>query len=226
MKNFTKIYLVSNIDNISNKVYIGKTKGSRETNHKKTYGKQIIYNIIDEVDSLEHKDWEPLETKWIQYYINLGYEVVNKRKKGGSGPNYQTDEAKNKQSLSMKGKLKPIGFGMLLSNLKKGIPNPKNKIKPEGFSERCKVPHKGGDNISKAKKGRPSGKKGKTYGELKEPHLKNINRKKPVIQIDPITNSIIKEWESRNKIKKEIGPGIVGAIRLKTKYKGYYWNYK
>lgn len=31
----TKIYLVSNIDNDPNKVYIGKTKNSREYNHKK-----------------------------------------------------------------------------------------------------------------------------------------------------------------------------------------------
>ena len=85
MINTTKIYLVTNIDNDPNKVYIGKTKDSRENKHKKIFGSQITYTYIDEVNSLNKEDWEPLETKWIQHYIDLGYDVVNIRRKGGSG---------------------------------------------------------------------------------------------------------------------------------------------
>ena len=49
----TKIYLVENCYGDLNKVYIGKTKNSRENNHKNTYGDQIIYTIIDEIPSLD-----------------------------------------------------------------------------------------------------------------------------------------------------------------------------
>lgn len=222
----TKIYLVTNINDNPNKAYIGKTKNSRENNHKKAFGNNIKYNIIDEVESLNRNDWEPLETKWIQHYIDLGYDVVNKRKKGGSGPEYHTEESKYKQSEKMKGRSKPEGFGNLLSLLKKGKPNLKNKIKPSDFGNKLKKQHQGGENISKAKKGKPSGKKGKIYGALKDSYLKNINRKKIVLQIDPINNNIIKEWESRNKIKKETGGGITGAIRTGKIYKNSYWKYK
>lgn len=222
----TKIYIVSNIDNDPNKVYIGKTKNSREHNHKKTFGDNIIYNIIDEVESLDRNDWEPIETKWIQHYIDLGYNVVNKRKKGGSGPEYHTDKSKQTQSEKMKGRSKPDGFGEKISLIKKNIPNLKNKIKPLGFREKLRKPHNGGENISKAKQGKPSNKKGKIYGVLIDPHLKNINRKKTVLQLEPKNNNIVREWESRNIIRKEIGAGIIRAILTGRIYKGYYWKYK
>ena len=221
----TKIYLVENCYGDPNKVYIGKTKNSREKNHKKRFGEQIEYNYIDEINSLDYKDWEPLETYWIEQFKAWGFDVLNKRKKGGSGPEYYTEEIKLKISKA-NSKPKPIYFGNIISKIKKGKPNPKNKIKPEGFSELLKKPHKGGDNISKAKKGKSSAKKGKKYGSLIDPHLKNISRKKIVLQINPTTHEIVKEWESRNQIKKEIGPGIVGAIRENRLYKNYIWKYK
>jgi hypothetical protein len=104
----TKIYIVSNIYGDSNKVYIGKTKNNRKYNHIKTYGKNITYDYIDEINSLDRKDWEPLETKWIQYYVNLGYDVVNKRKKGGNGPEFHNKEIKEKISKILKGKKRSI----------------------------------------------------------------------------------------------------------------------
>ena len=96
----TKIYLVSNIDNDPNKVYIGKTKNSREKDHKINFGDQIKYEYIDEIDSLDSKDWKPLETKWIQHYLKLGYTLMNKQKVGGSGVEFHSEETKNKMSLS------------------------------------------------------------------------------------------------------------------------------
>jgi hypothetical protein len=221
----TKIYLVENCYNDPNKVYIGKTKNNRESNHRKKFGEQIKYTYIDEINSLDRKDWEPLESYWIEQFRQWGFEVVNVRKKGGSGPEYYTEEIKLKISKS-NSKPKPLNFGEIISNIKKGKPNLKNKFKPEGFAEKLKKPHKGGENISKAKKGKPSTKKNKKYGPLIDSQLKNISRKKIVLQIDPITNKIVQEWGSRNQIKKEIGSGIVGAIRENRIYKNYIWKYK
>jgi hypothetical protein len=93
----TKIYLVENCFGDSNKVYIGKTINSRKDSHQRTYGKNIIYTEIDEICSINKQDWEPLETYWIQQFITWGFNVVNKRKIGGSG--------------SEGGHKMPIGFG-------------------------------------------------------------------------------------------------------------------
>ena len=100
MINITSIYLIEGIDNSPYKVYIGKTKNPkmREHSHRKIYGDNIIFTVIDSVNSLKYDDWEPLETHWIEHFMQLGYEVINKRKKGGSGPECQTDKAKQKVS--------------------------------------------------------------------------------------------------------------------------------
>ena len=58
MMNITKIYLVENCYGDPNKIYVGKTKGSREKNHKKTYGSQIFYTYIDEVEGCKKEDWK------------------------------------------------------------------------------------------------------------------------------------------------------------------------
>ncbi len=135
MKKVTKIYLVENCYGDPNKVYIGKTINSRKSNHKKTYGDQIIYTFIDEVNSLNRKDWEPLETYWIEQFVQWGFEIVNIRKKGGMGPEFLSKEAKDKKSKAMMGKAhseetclkmslsrigKPLNHGNILSQSKKG----------------------------------------------------------------------------------------------------------
>ena len=96
----TKIYLVENCFGDPNKVYIGKTKNCRELPHKVTYGDQIIYNHIDEINSLDYKDWEPLESYWIEQFRQWGFEVMNYNKKGGNGVEFHTQETKNKMSLA------------------------------------------------------------------------------------------------------------------------------
>jgi len=129
MINITKIYIVTNIDNDPNKVYIGKTKTSRESKHKLKYGSQISYTYIDEIPSLNRKDWKPLETKWIKYYINLGYNVVNIRKNGGSGPEYWTEEQKEKHKMPRPGsgpKYRSEEDKIKISKGNKGKPKPKN----------------------------------------------------------------------------------------------------
>jgi hypothetical protein len=100
----TFIYLVENCYGDPNKVYIGKTKNSRKTNHKKTYGSDIIYTIIDKINSLTKQDWEPLETYWIEQFRQWNYEVVNIRKKGGGGVEFCSEDTKKKISNALKGR--------------------------------------------------------------------------------------------------------------------------
>lgn len=92
----TKIYLVTNCYSDPNKVYIGKTTGSRKSQHVRTYGKDIIYTYIDEINSLNRIDWEPLETYWIEQFMQWGFDVVNLRKKGGGGPEFRDENFKEK----------------------------------------------------------------------------------------------------------------------------------
>ena len=135
MKNITKIYLVENCYGDPNKVYIGKTINSRKYNHKKTYGDKVVYTFIDEINSLDRKKWEPLESYWIEQFRQWGFEIVNKRKKGGMGPEFLSKEAREKKSKSMMGKThsketclkmslskigKPLNHGNVLRQSKKG----------------------------------------------------------------------------------------------------------
>jgi hypothetical protein len=119
----TKIYLVENCYGDPNKVYIGKTINSRKNSHQQTYGKNIIYNELDEIFSSNKKDWEPLETYWIEQFRQWGFEVVNKRKKGGSG--------------SEGGHKMPVGFG---DKVKQRILGRKNYWVIKGKKGRTKTP--------------------------------------------------------------------------------------
>lgn len=237
MINTTKIYLVTNIDNDPNKVYIGKTKNStRELNHKARFGPQITFNYIDEVNSLDHNDWEPLETKWIQHYTDLGYNVVNQNK-GGGGPEFHTKYTCDKISKSKTGQKYPKEHGEKLSKAFKG----------RTVSKEVR------EKISKSSKGisRNKGKKpllGKhpsleTRQKMSKPKSSTINMKKsvevahkiaiahhkPIIQYD-LNNNLIKEWssvkEAAESLMKNNG-GISSALTgvNKTAY-GYIWRYK
>ena len=135
MINITSIYLIEGIENSPYKVYIGKSKNLqiRFKQHQKTYGDNITLKVIDKINSLDRKDWGPLETKWIQHYINIGYDVINLNKKGGGGPEFHTDVTKLKQRLVKLGKTHIVNkvyinkgvpkskeFGLLISKSKKG----------------------------------------------------------------------------------------------------------
>ena len=156
MNDITKIYLVENIEPGSNKVYIGKTKNNdRYYGHQSKYGLQIQYTIIDEINSLRHSDWEPLETYWIEQFKQWGFNVINKRKKGGSGPITHTYETKQKISKGKKGH-KCYSDIERNNKISKALQNhaqyytedviqKMKKPKPEGF----------GELISNLKKGKP-----------------------------------------------------------------------
>lgn len=187
--NKTKIYLVTNCYGDPNKVYIGKEKfpkkgNIREYYHKKQFGENIISTYIDEINSIEKKDWKFLECFWIEQFRQWGFELQNKNI-GGGGPSFLKQESKNKISKAnkgnkfalgnkqtkktrekiskaLKGKSKPEGFGNLMREVRLGIP------KPKGFKE----------NLSKKLKGR-----------------KNTWNSRIIIQMD-IDGNFIKEWEN------------------------------
>ncbi|MBC8303786.1 MAG: hypothetical protein H8E55_49505 [Pelagibacterales bacterium] len=98
MKN-TKIYLVKGCYGDWNKVYIGKTiNKSRKNDHKRKYGYGIEYEILEEIKGTCRQLWQPREAYWINYYINLDFEVLNKQLKGGSGVEFHNQETKQKIS--------------------------------------------------------------------------------------------------------------------------------
>jgi len=93
----TKIYLIRGCFEDWNNVYIGKTiNKSRKNDHKRKYGKDIDFEILEEIEGTNKEFWKPRESHWIKYYQDLGFIVLNKQLKGGSGVEYHTEETKNK----------------------------------------------------------------------------------------------------------------------------------
>lgn len=212
MINITKIYLVTNCYGDSNKVYIGKTTGSRKAQHINTFGIEIVYTYIDEVYSLNRKDWKPIESYWIEQFRQWGFEVVNKNKKGGGGPEFRDEDFKRKmrkpKTEEWKQALrKPKRFvslkGPKSEETKQKISRANSKPKPEGFGENHRI----------KMIGKSSPKKGKG---------------KPIIQIDPNSNytkvwdSVMNAAYSLNKRCNLIYDCCIGKV--KTAY-GYIWKY-
>jgi hypothetical protein len=172
----TKIYLVTNCYNDPNKVYIGKTKNNRESNHRKRFGKNINYDEIDKINSLDYKDWKPLETYWINQFKVWGFNVLNENE-GGGGPITHSTESRQKISKNKKGKKLLKEHCNKISESKKGCDV---WSKGKNFSkEHC-------DKISKNSKGKP--KPSLSY-------IKNKNNIKPIMQYD-LKGNFIKEWTS------------------------------
>jgi hypothetical protein len=234
----TKIYLVENCYDDPNKVYIGKTINCRKNNHQQTYGKNIIYNYIDEVNSLNYKDWEPLETYWIEQFRQWGFEVLNPNKKGGGGPNKWNDELINsdknqlrkekiKNNKERANKISKKTKGIPLSEehkqkLRVPKPNAKGKKKKEK-TELEKI------KISDSLKGRNNfWLKGKTLSEDRK-HIISKSNSIPVIQYD-LNDKIIKEWESQIIASKSLNinpSSITNCLKNRSKTAGgYKWKYK
>ena len=218
MINTTKIYLVTNINNDPNKVYIGKTKASREYDHKKTFGSQITYTYIDEVNSLDHNDWEPLESYWIEQFRVWNFEVVNKNK-GGGGP--ITHNSLSKQKIRNI-KNKPIYQYDLQGNFIKRWDSAKEaseslKICRQDLCMCCK------------NKNRTAGKFIWRYEYTKDVQSNSVYKCISVLQYD-LQGNFIKEWESGKEasnllnIKKE---SISACCRGENKTGGkFIWKYK
>ena len=176
MINITYIYLIENIDNDPYKVYIGKTTTPRvrELSHRRKFGSNIIYNIIDQIESTDKKIWKPIETMWIQTFKNWEFQIVNKNE-GGGGVNQHTIESR----LKMMGS-KSNQFRETISKALRGRIFTQEWVNKIGQS-----------------------KLGNKYrmGIQHTEEVKNkirLSKNKPIIQYDKKMN-IIQEWESIKK---------------------------
>jgi hypothetical protein len=214
----TKIYLVTNCYDNPNKVYIGKTKANRYNNHTRTFGKQISYVYIDEVDSLNRKDWKPLEIKWIQYYKYLGYDVLNKNN-GGGGVSFHTEETKFKMSKpksdAIKLKIKNTLKGNKHINHKKGKEhgNYGKKRSEEHLQKMTGIKKPG---VSIAHKGN------------KKPKVSEV-RSKSILQYD-LQGNLIKDWPNSvcvNEVLNIKMASICNVLKGRAKTAGgFFWQYK
>ena len=252
----TKIYLVTNCYGDPNKVYIGKTTNiSRKTDHKRKFGKDIIFTYIDEIKSLDSKDWKPLECFWIEYFRQLGFDLQNGNK-GGGGPSFLSQETKDRMSFNRKGKTKSIETKDKISKSKQGSKHSKytkdkislinsktilqydlngNFIK---IWESAKIAgnilniHK--DSISQVCRGKTNSagcflwrfKNNPIIAEYNKPVNKNS---KPIIQYD-LEGNFIKEWpsitEASNLLKINlVCISMVCSNKLKTAG-NFIWKYK
>lgn len=237
----TYIYLVE-IGN--NQVYVGKTKNpkDRKSHHKKTYGRQIVYTVIDQVNSLNHKNWKPIETMWIQSFISWGFDVVNEKKEGGSGSSEWTEEQKNnrkgkgtgpnplitKAKINHPGTSKPVLQFDLEGNFIKEYPS---------VSEACR--NNSGDIVACVMlKQKQAG--GYQWFYKEDNHTPSSQYKRtrsdggkvrcrPVLQLD-LQNNLIQEFESAAQAAKILGfnqPDIQSCCSGKIKTsKGFIWKYK
>ena len=142
----TYIYFLHKGDNIP--FYIGKSINKnlhRSYQHKKTYGKNTIIEILDAIVTEEWLFWE-------KYYISLfkswGFKLENKNN-GGGGPISYSEESRNKKSKSLKkiwkdNKFKR-NFGKKIQNIQTGeIYNScteasiKLSINPNNVTFKCK----------------------------------------------------------------------------------------
>jgi hypothetical protein len=76
----TKIYYLHKGDNVP--FYIGKTisEKDRKSQHKNTFGKDTILEIIDEVPTQEWKFWEEF---YISLFKHWNFKLINKNNGGG-----------------------------------------------------------------------------------------------------------------------------------------------
>lgn len=92
---YTKIYYLHKGDNIP--FYVGKSNNPkwRISPHKKTFGKNII---LEELDNVPLDEWKFWECFWIEQFKIWGYSLQNKNK-GGNGtdvnPNFPPSRGAN-----------------------------------------------------------------------------------------------------------------------------------
>jgi hypothetical protein len=138
----TKIYIVTNIDENPYTIYIGKTSiKTRHYKHKLTYGSQIVFEYIDEVDSNDSKIWKPLESYWIEQFRHWGYNVLNKNQ-GGGGLKNHTDEVRKRFSIIRKGIKKSDEWIEKISKANKGF------VPPKFYCQYCEKELGGKGNLS------------------------------------------------------------------------------
>lgn len=234
----TKIYLVTNIDNNPFKVYIGKTKGSRKNNHQLTYGKQITYDYIDEIESLDYKDYGPLECYWIEQFKVWGFEVMNNNE-GGGGPSKWSDELLDSEENRLRKEKISNNKERAekISRATKGIPlTEERKVKLRGprphlvgIKRTTPLSKETREKLSKSLKGRPSPRKGTKVGDKQKQGIIEANSR-PIIQFD-LDGNKIKEFKSQSEASRELNINVCSINNCLRKgfnstCGGFKWKYK
>jgi len=228
---YTSIYLVENCYGDPNKVYIGKERShkhhtQRKQDHKRTYGKQVTFTIIDQCVGWSKEDYKPLESFWIDYFKFLGFELMNKNE-GGAGPVIYSEESKQK----MKESKKVIWVSILQYDLEGNFMKIWNNI-TEASKEYSKFIYN--SDITACCKNKQKSAFGFQWRYKTENYplkIKPIKLKKGVtVEQCNINGDVIKEWETikyaTNKLK------INGcSIRMCCKGQlitagGFKWKYK
>lgn len=90
----TKIYFIHDGDNIP--FYVGKSNRlrGRISSHRKTFGNNIILEVIDEVPLSEWKFWE---NYWIEQFKSWGFNLKNKNNGGGGATKQNFSPQRNKK---------------------------------------------------------------------------------------------------------------------------------
>jgi hypothetical protein len=210
MGKFYYIYYLHKGDDIP--FYVGKTNNpiTRISKHKKTYGTNIVLEIIEKTTT---EDWRYLEELYIQLFRSWGFKLTNGFK-GGGGASYWTEEQKlNPERIKKLSKPKPEGFGVKIKNnrnhKKAGIKAGKINTLKGHYDKGSKRNEK----ISNALKGRKVTWTGDS-----------------IYQYD-LEGNFIKEWPSIRQAGLELANTNGEPIRKcckkqqKTAY-GFIWEYK
>lgn len=248
MDNITYIYELS-----KNGIpfYIGKTISPvvRKHYHKLTYGNDINFVIIDQIDGDKTK-WKPLEMYWINQYQQWGFILENKNEGGGGRKiiytreeikqrrNEQTKqwhkdhpEVSKKYSDENKEKLKEYreqNKEKMLQQTKEWRKNnfELHKQMIKGYQEK----HKEQIKVYMKEYREQNKEKIKEYNKLYNP--KNIQPTTPIKILQcTLDNTFIKEWNSATEAALFLNKKTPAAIyevcngKRKTIY-GYKWKYK
>jgi hypothetical protein len=190
----TKIYYLHIGDNVP--FYIGKTinmnNNSRLNAHKQVFGKNIF---LEDLDIVLTKEWRFWEKYYISLFQSWGFKLLNKNKGGGGCITHNVNkEARQKISITHKGKLKPFSESHI-KNLKISLQGKKVTW---------------GDKIGKSLKNRKVTWKTGHDGSC---------RYSPINQYDLELN-FIKLWPSVTEARNSIKGDISACCRGKQKTAG------
>lgn len=102
----TIIYYLCKEDGIP--FYVGKSNNvtQRKYNHKRTYGSNVILEVLDEVNI---KEWRFWETHYISLFRSWGFKLTNQNNGGGGLTTVNFSKDRNmKISIANKGKNSPL----------------------------------------------------------------------------------------------------------------------
>lgn len=148
-----------------------------------------------------------------------------------------SEEAKRKMSEAHKGKKLSEEARKKISEANKGNKNFEGKHHSEATKRKLSESNKGKKRSEETRKKISESNKGKKRSEETRKKISeaqkgifNTKGSKPVLQIDPVTNEIIKEWESAAEAHRQgwFSQSSISACcngKLKT-CRGYIWRYK